>query len=270
MPINIPKVYKVKHGFSLVELSIVLVILGLLTGGILAGQNLIRAAELRSVSAQFQSYITATNTFRDKYFAIPGDMRNATAFWGAAHATPATCLTAAGTGTQTCNGDGNGQLAVGGGANRYGEVFTFWQHLSSAGLVEGAYTGRAGSSSAYHTTAGTNSPAGKLASSMWFTQYFGTYSGHANVFDGELGNVLYLGVLLAAAGNNNAGPVFTPEEAWNIDTKMDDGQPAFGQVMGTKNTNPLTPNCTTSDTSSSEYNVSNVSKLCLLLFANAY
>ena len=80
-----------RSGFSLVELSIVLVILGLLTGGILAGQSLIRAAELRSVATESQRYMAALNSFRDKYFALPGDMANATAFWGAQNATPATC-----------------------------------------------------------------------------------------------------------------------------------------------------------------------------------
>ena len=60
-------------GFSLVELSIVLVILGLLTGGILAGQSLIRAAELRSISTDYSRYIAAVQAFRDKYFALPGD-----------------------------------------------------------------------------------------------------------------------------------------------------------------------------------------------------
>jgi len=73
-----------KTAFSLVELSIVLVILGLLTGGVLTGQNLIRAAELRAVTTEFNAYQTAANTFKDKYFAIPGDMTNATDFWGSA------------------------------------------------------------------------------------------------------------------------------------------------------------------------------------------
>ncbi|MGB1540395.1 MAG: prepilin-type N-terminal cleavage/methylation domain-containing protein, partial [Rickettsiales bacterium] len=66
-----------KAGFSLVELSIVLVILGLLTGGILGGQSLIRAAELRSVSKEYEKYQTAINIFKDKYFALPGDFNNA-------------------------------------------------------------------------------------------------------------------------------------------------------------------------------------------------
>lgn len=59
-------------GFSLVELSIVLVILGLLTGGILGGQSLIKAAELRAVTTELDAFQTATNTFRQKYFALPG------------------------------------------------------------------------------------------------------------------------------------------------------------------------------------------------------
>ncbi|MBN9993879.1 prepilin-type N-terminal cleavage/methylation domain-containing protein, partial [Listeria monocytogenes] len=82
-------IYPAKPGFSLIELSIVLVILGLLTGGILAGQSLIRAAELRSVGEEYQKNRTAVATFRDKYFAIPGDMTNATSFWGLAGGTAA-------------------------------------------------------------------------------------------------------------------------------------------------------------------------------------
>jgi prepilin-type N-terminal cleavage/methylation domain-containing protein len=60
-----------KAAFSLVELSIVLVILGLLTGGILTGQNLIRAAELRAVVTEFNRYQTAVRTFEDKYSPFP-------------------------------------------------------------------------------------------------------------------------------------------------------------------------------------------------------
>ena len=112
-----------KKGFSLVELSIVLVILGLLTGGILTGQTLIRAAELRSVNADVQRFQAATRTFQSKYFAFAGDMRNATDFWGAAdgndglgddcYAIDSTILADA---AQTCNGDGNGEIAAGGGS----------------------------------------------------------------------------------------------------------------------------------------------------------
>jgi len=67
-----------RSAFTLVELSIVLVILGLLVGGTLTGQSLIHAAELRSVVKDYEKYKTAMHVFEDKYFALPGDMTNAT------------------------------------------------------------------------------------------------------------------------------------------------------------------------------------------------
>ena len=55
------------QGFSLVELAIVLVIIGLITGGILTGQELIRASELNSVASDYNKVKTAINTFQLKY-----------------------------------------------------------------------------------------------------------------------------------------------------------------------------------------------------------
>lgn len=137
-----------QSGFSLVELSIVLVILGLLTGGILGGQALIRAAELRSVSTEYQRWTTATQTFRDKYFALPGDMTNATAFWGALDGNNGIGPDCRGesTGLPTCNGDGNGRIE----SNTESAVSThekwlIWRHLVNAGLIEGSYTNLHGS-----------------------------------------------------------------------------------------------------------------------------
>jgi prepilin-type N-terminal cleavage/methylation domain-containing protein len=103
------RAYKRQQGFTLVELAIVLVILGLLVGGVITGQNLIRAAELRSVTVEFAQYQSAVLQFRDRYRALPGDMNNATLFWGAAATCPPT--SAAPLTTQaTCNGNGNGQI----------------------------------------------------------------------------------------------------------------------------------------------------------------
>src|ERR1700722_13172793 len=62
------------NGFTLIELSIVLVIIGLIVGGVLVGQDLIKAAEVRAQISQIESYNTAVNTFRGKYSKIPGDM----------------------------------------------------------------------------------------------------------------------------------------------------------------------------------------------------
>src|SRR3982751_930235 len=68
-----------EKGFTLIELSIVLVIIGLIVGGVLVGQDLIRAAEVRATISQIEKYNTAVNTFRGKYNALPGDLNASTA-----------------------------------------------------------------------------------------------------------------------------------------------------------------------------------------------
>ena len=100
-----------QRGFSLVELSIVLVILGLLVGGVLGGQALIRAAEIRGVLADKDKYIAAVYTFKNKYHALPGDIPNAATLWGLVHANPFNCSTTSTTHpTATCNGNGDGKI----------------------------------------------------------------------------------------------------------------------------------------------------------------
>ncbi|MBA4274586.1 MAG: hypothetical protein C0436_02910 [Alphaproteobacteria bacterium] len=249
-----------KQAFSLVELSIVLVILGLLTGGILAGQSLIRAAELRSVSTEYQKYVGAKQTFRDKYFAIPGDMANATSFWGAAHATPATCATTASTSALTCNGDGNGQVHVAASSNVY-EAYRFWQHLANAGLLEGQFDGITHGATNYSSTA-ANSPKSKLGNSFWFTWYWGSLSGQPTFFDGQYDNSFLIGGLMTDNPPYNAS--FKPEETWNIDTKMDDGKPATGNVVSW-----WSGGCTdaaSSATITANYALTSTSNSCVLVF----
>lgn len=198
-----------RSGFSLVELSIVLVILGLLTGGILAGQSLIRASELRAVTAEQQRYAAAIGTFRDKYFAIPGDMSNATAFGTA----------------WTGNGDGDGLVETTGTATT-NEISLFWVHLAQAGLIEGSYANVSGTA----LTAGTNNPRSKLNNAGWNIGNIGTVATTptADYFEGSYGNAFLFGGGTSATLPNEA---LKPEEAWNIDTKTDDGKPATGAVM---------------------------------------
>ena len=63
-----------RDGFTIIELSIVLVIIGLLAGGILLGRDLIEAARIRAQGSQIESYEMAINTFRLKYNMLPGDL----------------------------------------------------------------------------------------------------------------------------------------------------------------------------------------------------
>lgn len=231
------------RAFSLVELSIVLVILGLLTGGILTGQSLIRAAELRSVTTQLANYRTAIYSFKDRYTALPGDMQNATKFWGT---DPDGCPQHSNWQTKksaTCDGNGDGMLLSSQGQ----EIFRAWQHLANAGLVEGSYSGVTGPSNtascpSWDAVAGYNVPELKLRTVGISLLYVDT---SAWLFPGTVGNVLLTG---KDTGNcETSGAYLTPSEAWNIDTKLDDGSPAYGHIR----TRPsgtcggCAPNCNT-------------------------
>jgi len=152
------------RGFTLIELSIVLVIIGLLVGGILVGQNLIHAAELRSIITDVERLKTAINAFESKYDCLPGDCPNATDYFG----TASVCPGGPGTGTQTCNGNGNGDIDFGATAGDPSiagnqELFLIWQHLSNAGLIAGSYTGFNDGINYYDAKVGVNVPASKIS-----------------------------------------------------------------------------------------------------------
>lgn len=251
-----------KSGFSLLELSIVLVIIGLLAGGILTGQSLIRAAELRSVIKDIERYTTSIHAFRDKYFALPGDMTNATAFWGAAHATPATCQTTVGTGTQTCNGNGDGWIGNLSSGQSY-EWWRAWQHLANAGLIEGTYNGVASGGGSYDGTVGLNLPASKI-SNTGYAFYSFSWSASTYWYD-YTGNLMTFGA--DRAGNNYLqDPAIATEEAWNIDMKIDDGLPGQGKIVAHKPTSLYTPNCTTdADPALSRYKLTFSGIACSLI-----
>ncbi len=263
-----------EKAFSLVELSIVLVILGLLTGGILTGQNLIRAAELRSVTTEFQAYQTAINIFKDKYFALPGDMRNATDFWGNADTgtSGGECSDNeldSGTGTQTCNGNGDGIILFGStsiAADGPYERYRVWEHLSAAGLVEGNYSGIHGSGGIWDMDFGNAAPRGRMSNSGWNLQY--ADPGQPSALGWHDGNIFYTDAAnyLSTTGASNLG-VMAPEEAWNIDTKVDDGRPGQGKITGPFQSSAYGADCTTTDVATtSEYALNQNNSNCFLLF----
>jgi prepilin-type N-terminal cleavage/methylation domain-containing protein len=261
-----PATAPAQRAFSLVELSIVLVILGLLIGGILSGQSLIRAAELRSISTDYNRYVTATQTFRDKYFALPGDMSNATSFWLATASCPGT----AGTGTQTCNGNGNGMIETTGLASQYTEVFTFWQHLANAGLIEGSYTGISGPNNTWDASP-TNSPMTKISTVGVSIIYLAPQNTAAvQWFAGNYGNTFYIGGKMGAWEYRNG--FLKPEEMWNIDTKMDDGKPASGKILSFRPSwsAPYTDCATTSVEATAEYKLSHSGLACAIVAVTGF
>ncbi len=249
-----------KQAFSLVELSIVLVILGLLVGGVLSGQSLIRAAELRSLSSEVSRYTTAAYTFRDKYFALPGDMPNATAFWGAAP----NCSAQTASGIATCNGNGDGLIGWGGTNPERAETFTFWQQMANAGLIEGNYTGVRGTPGGFPaaTNPGLNSPRTRIANGCW-TVYNNVLNAVWNLTTTTSVNAFIAGSLYVDGSGPDFchNPLVKPEEMWNIDTKIDDGRPGQGSVVSRNQTTD--PNCVSSnDPGTAQYNLNITSAAC--------
>lgn len=96
-----------RSGFTLIELSIVLVIIGLVIGGVMVGRTLIQQAQIRSMVTRVQQFDTAYRVFQAKYNCIPGDCSNATEFFGMNYVVaPGGCPPSGGAGNGNGNGDG--------------------------------------------------------------------------------------------------------------------------------------------------------------------
>ena len=254
---------KYQAGFSLVELSIVLVILGLVIGGVLTGKSLIRAAELRGVTTDYQRFVAATQIFNEKYQALPGDITNATEFWGTAAACPGTHLQPS-TDARTCNGNGNGMVF--GETPSSNESYRFWQHLANAGLISGTYSGVTGGAVNANTSIAANSPSGKASNQLWFVWHWPTVASIAGQgwFQRDYGNRLSVG---SAFPNAEPWGVGNPAEMLGIDIKLDDGKPATGKVM----VHPADCTDATSNTDfESDYLVTASDVTCLLMFPSAF
>jgi prepilin-type N-terminal cleavage/methylation domain-containing protein len=127
-------------GFTLVEIAIVLVIIGLLLGGILKGQELITSARVRNLADQASAVQAAYYGFVDRYHTIPGDMLQSQVCGAIGDANVPGCPNPAAPG-------GNGNAAI--DANDWGEASAVWTHLAGAGFIQGRYNGAAANAGAY-------------------------------------------------------------------------------------------------------------------------
>jgi len=197
---------KKTQGFTLVEIAIVLVIIGLLLGGILKGQEMITQAKIKNVIADFSGISAAYHGYVDRYKKIPGDDPCAGTTNSAIAAS--TCGTTTGRWTGASHGDGNGVVA-----GKYNsttatdESRLWWDHLRRAGFVSGV---------------GDQQP-------------FNALSGQIGVQTGDSAGAAALGgfsgIIICSAN--------LPDKiSIAADTQMDDGVPATGTVRGVLQTAP--------------------------------
>lgn len=185
---------KNNNGFTLVELSIVLVIIGLIVGGVLVGRDLIEVARIQKIISEVDKIRTSMRAFEGKYNAVPGDMRDATV------RLPGT----------TSNGNGSGRIRLN------SELYLAWQHLSLAGMYPGEYTG-APIGQPFGATVGLNIPESEIDG-----------NGYAIWTNENQWQTLLIITGAAVPGQMPYYPTFTPFAAYSLDAKIDDGLPNLG------------------------------------------
>jgi prepilin-type N-terminal cleavage/methylation domain-containing protein len=181
-----------QSGFTLVEIAIVLVIIGLLLGGILKGQELINSAKVKNLANDFRVIPTYIYAYQDKFKALPGDDKVADQ-----HISGATVATTGGT-------VGNGVIEGGWNSTTVtDESFLFWQHVRMANLAAGP------TSVTDATYRPTNAVGGELgvASTTATPQITGMTGTYQICSKGVLGKFVV-----------------------QLDVQMDDGQPCTGSM----------------------------------------
>ena len=118
-----------QRGFTLVEIAVVLVIIGLLLGGVLKGQELINSARVKALSQDFRNVPTLLYAYQDKFRALPGDDKSATTHLD----------------STALDGNGNGRIEGAWNTNSSNdESCKFWQHLRLGNMLAGTDTLTAG------------------------------------------------------------------------------------------------------------------------------
>ena len=189
-----------QNGFTLIEIAIVLVIIGLLLGGVLKGQELIQSARVRNLISQQDGIKAAYFGFLDRFRAVPGDYSQA--------ATNISC-------TPTCtNGNNDGRIEASGGVGgaAINEYIAVWEHLSKAGFINGSYTYAAGNET--NTSTATNP----------YARYLRLVYDNAYATGVEAGT----DTTLAKRHNLKTGNQVPSDILAEIDRKIDDGNPVGG------------------------------------------
>lgn len=196
------------RGFSLIELSIVLVIIALMVAAIIGGRSLMRQSDLQSVVRDVVAIKGGLNAFRAQYEAMPGDFSRASSYWGIWDTT-----------LETGVGDGNGNNHW--EEWRCSEGVLAWHHMQKAGVLPGNYSSQVSDG----ITIGRQAFPGPLTG----TGYALCWHHPFNLVATDAFNYIMYGKLDRNREYFSDGALYA-QEAQSIDKKMDDGLAGQGSI----------------------------------------
>ena len=212
-----------QDGFTLVEISIVMIIIGLLIGGTFGGMKLIENMQVNKTIQDLKSIESAALTFKDTYGRIPGDLRN-----------PSTRLPNCTTAPCATSGDGNRVLDIAQwwpALTTTSERFTFWAHLQASDLAS------IGTKNVLDTAFGEGQPESPIDGGYRLTTQNGTWS--------IPGTRPLAGTIVLVTNSDSAmidGTAYTTNcgRVNSIDRKIDDGVAYDGIIIGWSCTSAVT------------------------------
>lgn len=246
------------RGFTLIELSIVLVIIGLISGSLLVGMDMTRAALIRSQVKQFEQYTVAYHAFRTKYACLPGDCLRASQFFNGA-----------------LNGDGDEEIE-----NNMSDYYDssgmvqwslsteyreFFISLGAAGMVSGTFDGSATIGQGMAALTYNDSKGFFVSDSKSFRVLNPGVSRNPDIAGRRTGRNWIWAVACNVSGDSlwmwdDDCSIFRGDDLKNLDIKMDEGQPLRGRVFGFGAANSMN-NCL--DISGTDYDALNPEPQCV-------
>ncbi len=212
-----------QSGFTLIEIAIVLVIIGLLLGGVLKGQELINSAKVKNLATDFRNIPVFIYGYQDKFRALPGDDKKLSDHvkGGTAASTPANVL-----GNGIIDGDWNSTTNT-------DESYLFWQHVRLAGLTSGSTSTSAADYLPVNAAGGT----------------IGIQSGTSSVANTPIKDLSTTPVAIRGT-YIICSPNILGKFAKQLDLQLDDGNTATGSMMSTPTVSTYAPGASATATSS--------------------
>ena len=193
-----------QSGFTLVEIAIVLVIIGLLVGGVLKGREMITNAKIKRIENDFAGVSAAIFAYQDRYGVLPGD-------------DPAAATRFSGTWVGSDNGNGNGNISGGWSSTNNGqESRKIWKHLRGAGLIAGPVD---------NSNASYQQPSNSFGGLVGVDLNLYNLSGHNVVFGEIPGDIAQILEARGDDGNPSAGSIqaHNSQSSYVIDQRYDIG-----------------------------------------------